>query len=159
MTHDKETFVIHPIGAVAREDNRVTVKINAEYRQALKGLETFSHVIVYWWARQFDAPEGRGVLVVPLPYAHEREAGVFACRAPVRPNLIMSTVCEVVAVDAEKGTVVINNIDAFDGTPIIDLKAYFPVMDRVKDAHISPDLVGWPEWIPEEGIGLMDGEG
>jgi len=159
MTQEKQTFLIQSIGTVERQDGRVAVRVDADYRPALKGLETFSHVIVYWWASHYDMPECRELLVVPLPYAEEREAGVFACRAPVRPNLIMSTVCQIVEVDLEQGTVVINDIDAFDGTPIIDLKAYFPVMDRVREAHISPDLVGWPEWVPEEGMGLMEGEG
>jgi len=54
---------------------------------------------------------------VPLPYAGAREAGVFACRSPLRPNLIMTTVCRILAVDEAQGTVQIENIDAFDGTP------------------------------------------
>jgi len=48
----------------------------------------------------------------------------------------------------------VQNIDALDGTPVIDLKAYFPVSDRVKDARLPDWLVGWPEWFPEEGLGL-----
>jgi tRNA (Thr-GGU) A37 N-methylase len=48
------------------------------------------------------------------------------------------------------------DIDAYDGTPVIDLKAYFPVCDRVKEARIPAWLVDWPEWMPEEGLGLYD---
>jgi tRNA-Thr(GGU) m(6)t(6)A37 methyltransferase TsaA len=156
---ETRTFQIHPIGAVRRQDGRVTIAIDDAYRPALQGLQTFSHVIVTWWAERFDSDEYRQVLVTPLPYAEGRESGVFANRAPVRPNLIMSTVCKIVDVDAETGAVTVGDIDAFDGTPVVDLKAYFPVMDRVGEAHISDYLQGWPEWVPDEGIGLMPGEG
>lgn len=152
------TFLIEAIGSVHRANGEVTVAIDPRYRPALQGLDTFSHVIVYWWADRFDTPDCREMLVVPLPYAEDREAGVFACRAPVRPNLIMSTVCAIEAVDVENGTVRVGDIDAVAGTPVLDLKAYFPVMDRVEHAHISPYLAGWPEWVPPEGIGLMEGE-
>jgi hypothetical protein len=47
-------------------------------------------------------------------------------------------------------------IKEIDGTWIIDLKAYFSVCDRVKHAAISPWLSGWPDWMPEEGIGLWE---
>ena len=42
-------------------------------------------------------------------------------------------------------------IDAFDGTPVIDLKAYFPICDRVRDCHVAPWLKNWPECL-EDGI-------
>ena len=42
-------------------------------------------------------------------------------------------------------------MDAFDGTPIIDLKAYFPICDRIRDCHIAPWLKEWPEW-QEDGL-------
>jgi len=48
----------------------------------------------------------------------------------------------------------VSDIDAYDGTPIVDLKAYFPVCDRVKEATIPEWLSNWPEWMPEQGIGL-----
>jgi len=51
----------------------------------------------------------------------------------------------------------LRNIDALDGSPVLDLKAYFPVVDRVQDAHIPGYLTGWPEWLPESGIGLEEG--
>lgn len=149
---------INPVGKVVRHDSRIEVQIDTPYRAALKGLDTFSHVIVFWWAERFDEPQYREMLVVPLPYAEGREAGVFACRAPLRPNLLMSTVCRILDVDEAGGIVGIQNIDAFDGTMVLDLKPYFPVTDRVKDAHISPFLQGWGDWLPEEGIGLMEYE-
>ncbi len=46
------------------------------------------------------------------------------------------------------------DIDAFDGTQILDLKPYIPVCDRVRKANIPDWLAGWPEWLPEQGLGL-----
>jgi tRNA-Thr(GGU) m(6)t(6)A37 methyltransferase TsaA len=158
MEPQPKSFRISPIGTVGRTVDQTQIRIAAPYRAALKGLNTFSHVIVFWWAERYDNPEQRQVLTCELPYAPGHEAGVFACRSPLRPNLIMTTVCKILAVDEQSGVVQIANIDAFDGTPVLDLKPYFPVVDRVQDAHISDFLTGWPEWLPEEGIGLMEGE-
>ncbi len=158
MENNSSSVHLNTIGSVQREGDNISVIIDESYRPALRKLDTFSHVIGFWWAQQFDTEELRSTLVTPLPYADGQEAGVFASRSPLRPNLIMRTVCEIVTVDENKGVVRIANIDAFDKTPVLDLKAYFPVMDRAKDAHISDYLIGWPEWIPDEGMGLMEHE-
>lgn len=69
------------------------------------------------------------------------------------------TTCKLLGVDEEAGLLKLAEIDAFDGTPVVDVKAYFPVCDRVQEARIPAWLSDWPEWMPEEGIGLMEGEG
>jgi len=158
MESNGKTYQMRSIGTVARDGDSIRVCLDAPVRAGLKALDTFSHVIVFWWAQRFDEPHYREVLVTPLPYAEGRESGVFANRSPVRPNLLMSTVCKILAVDETNGTVRINNIDAFDGTPVLDLKPYYPVTDRIREAHISDYLADWPEWVPDEGIGLMEGE-
>lgn len=158
MSSNTNSIQMQPVGVIAREDEGIQVVIDAPYRAALKELDTFSHVIVFWWAGQFDNPEQRNVLVTPLPYAEGVEAGVFACRSPERPNLIMTTVCKLLAVDEESGVVKVQNIDAFEGTPVIDLKPYYPITDRVQEARIPDYLAGWPEWLPEDGVGLMPHE-
>ena len=56
--------------------------------------------------------------------------------------------------DETEGVVTVADIDAYDGTPIVDLKGYFPVCDRVKQTRIPEWLSDWPEWMPEDGIGL-----
>lgn len=85
---------------------------------------------------------------------------MFATRAPVRPNLIGLSLCKTKAV--KDNVVEIETIDAFDGTPVLDLKPYAPALD-------SPQAVGpargptkpqpaasEPEY-PPEGAGLWDG--
>jgi len=124
------------------------------YIPALKQLEHFSHAICFWWADQHDNDESRSILQTRPPYAQEKVTGVFATRAEYRPNPIGMTTCRIVDANHEKGVVHVADIDAYDGTPIVDLKAYFPVCDRVKDARIPEWLASWPEWMPEEGLGL-----
>ena len=87
------------------------------------------------------------------PYAEDKLTGVFACRSEYRPNPIAVTVCPLVAVDEEAGRVEVADIDAVDGTPLLDLKPYIGVTDRVRDVGVPDWFAGWPEWVPEEGLG------
>jgi tRNA-Thr(GGU) m(6)t(6)A37 methyltransferase TsaA len=146
------------IGQVQRSDKGIVLALEERFRPALLQLGEFSHVMVFWWADHFDSEEWRGRLQSRPPYAEEQLTGVFATRAPYRPNPIAMTTCKLLAVDEEKGLVEVADLDAFDGTPLVDIKAYFPVCDRVRNAHIPDWLVGWPEWMPDEGIGLEEGE-
>ncbi len=159
-THDRkaEPYRLSPIGSIRRKKEDVVVEIGEAFRPALSQLDQFSHVIVFWWADRFDDAESRALLVCRPPYAPEHETGVFATRSPYRPNPIAMTVCAVRGLDQTKGILRLGNIDAVDGTAVIDLKAYFPVCDRVKQATIPAWLSGWPEWMPEGGIGLQEGE-
>lgn len=153
-----ETYQIHPIGYVRRTENGIHLEIGESFRPALKQLDRFSHVMVFWWADRFDNEEYRSMLQCRPPYAEEHLTGVFATRAPYRPNPIGMTTCRLLEVDEESGVVQVADLDAFDGTRIVDLKAYFPVCDRVREAHIPEWLSDWPEWMPDDGIGLEPGE-
>jgi tRNA-Thr(GGU) m(6)t(6)A37 methyltransferase TsaA len=148
------TYIIKPIGVVSRTEHGIQVEIMPAYRPAMKQLDHFSHVMVFWWADRHDNPQSRDILQCEPPYASGKRTGVFACRAEYRPNPIAMTVCKILGIDEEQGLLRVGNIDAFDGTPVIDLKAYFPVCDRVQEAQIPEWLSDWPEWLPEEGMGL-----
>lgn len=159
QTHNQpEIFELYPIGLVRRTETDIYLDVSEGFRPALKHLDQFSHVMVFWWADMFDSKEGRNMLQSNPPYAESQTTGVFATRAPCRPNPIAMTTCKLLEVDPESGSIRIENIDAWDGTRIVDLKAYFPVCDRVKEAHIPSWLSDWPEWMPDEGIGLEEGE-
>ena len=152
------TFEINAIGNVKQEGGKAIIQIDEAYKEALKGLGDFSHVYVLFWADRYADDDHRATRVVPLPYAEGVDSGVFANRSPVRPNPILISLCAVESVDEAAGIVWVNNIDAFTDTPVLDLKPYYPVTDRVKDATIPTYLQSWPEWFPEEGIGLMPHE-
>jgi tRNA-Thr(GGU) m(6)t(6)A37 methyltransferase TsaA len=132
----EEEFTLGPIGSVHKEKGHSTLVLNKEVEPALRGLEDFSHVWVLWWFDRNDIPKKRPVLQVH-PQGNKNQGnkknpltGVFACRSPIRPNLIALTLCRVLSV---RGNVVeIEKIDAFTNTPILDLKPYIPSSDFAK---------------------------
>lgn len=154
MAVKKKSFAIAPVGQVKRAKYGVQLRIDAQYRPALKHLGRFSHVIVLWWAEKFDDAQYRSILQTRPFYAEKVLTGIFATRSPIRPNPVASTVCKILDVDEEEGVVVVSDIDAYDGTPIIDLKGYFPIADKVCDPRIPDWLPAkWYECVPDEGEG------
>lgn len=156
MSNQQPTYAIQPIGTVHRPAEGFYLQLDEPFRSGLKQLEHFSHVIVLWWATGQDTPEARGQLTCYPPYAPDKHTGVFATRAEYRPNPIGMTVCQITGLDEAKGIVQVRNIDAFENTPIVDLKGYFPVCDRVNGATIP----AWLDWgidhLPDEGMGLYE---
>jgi tRNA-Thr(GGU) m(6)t(6)A37 methyltransferase TsaA len=150
---DRDKYVVVQVGQVVKEATGNCLKIFEEYRPALLELENYSHIHVYWWANLFDNVSQRGILVTDIPYAKNIKAGVFACRSPERPNLVMDSVCKIRGVDKRNGVVYIEDIDANAGSPIIDIKPYIPCVDRVKEARVPKWFPSeWGEWLPKKGI-------
>jgi tRNA-Thr(GGU) m(6)t(6)A37 methyltransferase TsaA len=134
------TFQLRPIGVVEKGDGATRLRIEEPYRPALKGLDGFSHVWVFWWFDRNDTPRKRGILQVhPRGNRANPLTGVFATRAPVRPNLIAMTLCKIRRI--EDGAVEIEGIDAFDETPVLDLKPYIPRIDQPADQARLPAWV------------------
>jgi tRNA (adenine37-N6)-methyltransferase len=145
---------ITPIGEVRADDSRgrYELEIAEPYRKGLKGLSEFGRVQVLWWAHGVEKdPAMRETLVCELPYAKGERAGVFACRAQYRPNPVDLSSCGVVELREKEGVVVLDYIDAVDGTPIVDIKPYIPVCDRARDIKVAPWFRSWPEWIEDAG--------
>jgi len=149
-----QTYTLHPVGIIRQKDTHAELQIELPFRPGLASLSEFSHVIVLWWVHGLDNEEFRTRLQCQPPYAAGHLTGVFACRAEYRPNPIALTPCRILSVDEAQGIVRIAAIDALDGSPLLDLKAYFPVLDRVQHVQLPNWLQDWPEWQPEEGIGL-----
>lgn len=137
----EEEYTLRRIGSVHKKGGHTSLVLNKEIEPALRGLDGFSHVWVFWWFDRNDTPEKRSVLQVhPRGDRKNPLTGVFACRSPARPNLVALTLCRVLSV---KGNVVnINKIDAFSGTPILDLKPYIPDNDSA-EASI-------PDWLKKK---------
>ena len=119
----KTVYKVHPIGKVHNKKGEpVRLEIFDKYIPALDGLQYCSQVVVLWWFHKNDTPEKRGILKVhPRGNKSNPLTGVFATHSPARPNLIAITTCKVLSV--EGGIVTIDKIDAFDDTPILDLKS------------------------------------
>jgi tRNA-Thr(GGU) m(6)t(6)A37 methyltransferase TsaA len=134
-----ETYSIQPVGKVVKRSGKTMLEIFPAFQDALLGLDGFSHVQVYYWFDRNDSPDKRATLRVhPRRDKANPLTGVFATRSPRRPNLIGYSVCKIRSVEGNK--IIIDNIDAFDGSPIIDLKPYIPGSDCVPDASV-------PEWV------------
>ncbi len=132
-------FRIFPVGTVHKTSDRTTIDIKPEFLEALEGLDQFSHIVVLYWFHQNDAPEKRQTLQVrPKKDPRNPLTGVFATHSPMRPNLIALTYCKLLGVDGN--VITIDDIDAFDGTPVIDIKSYFPV-DKLASEDIKT-----PNW-------------
>jgi tRNA (adenine37-N6)-methyltransferase len=118
-------FKLFTIGKVEKRDREVRLRIFDEYQEGLLGLENWSHVNVLYWFDQNDTPQKRRILRVhPRGDAKNPLTGVFACRSPMRPNLIALSVGKILSVQG--AVVVLDALDAFDGTPILDLKPFIP---------------------------------
>jgi tRNA-Thr(GGU) m(6)t(6)A37 methyltransferase TsaA len=132
------SYQLFPIGRVEKKGGTVRLRIFDEYADGLLGLDGWSHVNVFYWFDQNDTPPQRRVLRVH-PQGDQRNplTGVFACRAPVRPNLIALSVCKIVSV--EGNIVNVDSLDAFDATPVIDLKPFIPPDAPMRDVRVP----GW----------------
>jgi len=150
------TMTLRPIGTVERDGDDTWIQIHDDYRPGLLEADRFGHVLVLWWASAHDTEGSRSLLQTELPYAPGVIAGVFACRAEYRPNPIAVSVCKLLGVEADAGVVRIGAIDAYDESPVLDIKPYIGVVDRVQDVRVPDWFEGWPEWMPDEGIGLYE---
>lgn len=116
----------------ARESDAVlTIEVDPRWKDALKGVETCSHILVLYWM-----DKARRDLVLQTPRHYGERRGTFALRSPVRPNPVAVSVARLLRVEGSRLSVV--GLDCLDGTPLVDLKPYFASTDAVSDA-----VVGW----------------
>ena len=115
-----------------RESNEVcTIAVDSRWAQALKGVETCSHLVVLYWMDQ-----ARRDLVVQAPRHYDERRGSFALRSPVRPNPIAMSVVRLQRIDGN--VLSVTGLDCVDGTALIDIKPYFASTDSAPAA-----AVGW----------------
>ncbi len=155
---DTETFEIFPVGYVRRKDEKTYLEVLEPYAPALKELENFGHVQVFWWFSEYQDDMYREMTQSDHAPYDAPTLGMFACRSPVRPNPIGLSTAKVLGVDHGTGIVEIANIDTFDDTPILDLKPYIPVYDRLQEVRLPDWASDWPEWAPDEGPKLEEQE-
>ena len=125
-----EGMPIQPAGALFV---RGTVNVFPEYVEGLRDLDGFSHVMLLYHLHQAAEPK-----LVVTPFMNSQPRGVFATRAPTRPNPIGLSVVKLSKI--EGSTLDVENVDILDGTPLLDIKPYVPEFD-----HHSADRVGWLE--------------
>ena len=141
----EEHFKIFPVGMVRKRGKRVTIEINPAYEDALMGLDQNSHIIVLSWFQKSDTPAKRKTLQVhPRRNKANPLTGVFATRSPVRPNPISISACKIVSIEGRR--IHVDAIDAFDGTPVIDIKPYVPRLDAISEVKMP----AWAEESPHD---------
>jgi tRNA-Thr(GGU) m(6)t(6)A37 methyltransferase TsaA len=114
-------YEVRPIGWVRKADGRTTIEIDERLRPALLGVEELDAIWILYWFDRNDTPEHRAILRVhPRGDPRNPLRGVFATRAPVRPNLIALSRCRVLSV--RDNIIEIDDIDALPDTPVLDIK-------------------------------------
>lgn len=126
-------MICRAIGTIRVQGGLCMVELLPAYIPALKGLEEYGHLHLLWWFDGSDTPASRSRLLVKQPSGQAPGMmGVFATRTPHRPNPIALGTARILWVDHRNGRIRIDQTDARDGTPVLDIKPYAPGNDRVE---------------------------
>lgn len=125
---DVKGVPIQPTGAIGI---RGAIEMAPEFAEGLKDLEGFSHILLIY---DFHLSTGYSLLVTP--FLDDTPRGVFATRAPRRPNGIGLSVVRLISIEGCRLT--IEDVDIVDGTPLLDIKPYVPDFD-LRQA----ERIGW----------------
>lgn len=151
------SFEVTPIGVihtpfsqklgVPRQPNlcpnvKAEIHLNSAFRRedTLRSLESFSHL---WLLYQFHQSDSWRETIKPPRLGGKEKVGVFASRAPHRPNQIGFSVVKLERVDSDL-TIHVSGVDILDRTPLIDIKPYLPLWDSIPQANN-----GWVDQTPK----------
>jgi tRNA-Thr(GGU) m(6)t(6)A37 methyltransferase TsaA len=125
------------VGDEVKDKNRLSqIIIHDELAEALDGIAGFSHLFVLFWLHEISDEQRKTLKVHPRGRRDLPLLGVLATRTMLRPNPIGLTLVELVKFEGNVLTV--RGLDAFDGTPVLDVKP-FDSWDMAKDARV-------PQW-------------
>ncbi len=111
-----------PIQAVAATNIKGKVEVFQEYKEGLKDLEGFSHIILIYHLHLIkESP------LLVKPFLDNQIRGIFATRAPGRPNSIGISIVRLVKI--EKNILYVQDFDIIEGTPLLDIKPYISEFD------------------------------
>ena len=125
-----EEMPIQPASDASRPG---TVEIYPEFVEGLKDLEGFSHIYLIYHLHKINKSR-----LVVTPFLDKEPHGIFATRAPSRPNPIGLSLVKIVSL--EGNLIHVDRVDVLDGTPLIDIKPYMPEFENVDFVRI-----GWLE--------------
>ncbi len=147
-------MTMEPIGIVrspvqeGTDEGWGSVRSRIELRQdlagGLLGIEEFSHAMIIFHMHRHTFSAGEDLTRHPRGRADMPLVGAFAQRAKHRPNPIGITAVRIVR--AEGNVLIVEGLDAIDGTPVLDIKPYVPTFDRIENATV-------PTWMER----LMEG--
>jgi len=111
-----------PIQPGGAKGIRGSAEIDPAYAEGLNDLDGFSHIVLLY---HFHLSKGFSLTV--KPFLDDQPRGLFATRAPRRPNAIGLSVVRLI--DRENSVLHIEDVDIIDGTPLLDIKPYVPEFD------------------------------
>jgi tRNA-Thr(GGU) m(6)t(6)A37 methyltransferase TsaA len=114
-----------------------TIEVEEAWLPALEGIEEFSHLIVLFWLHRIPR-EGIELKTHPQGRQDLPLVGIFGTRTPYRPNPIGLQMVELVS--REGSVLTIRGIDAYDGSPVLDIKPYLSRGDSLGETRI-------PDWL------------
>lgn len=119
-----------PIQPTAEGTARGKIELFPEYVGGIKDLDGFSHLILLYHFHK----AGEASLIVK-PFLENEEHGIFAVRAPSRPNPIGLSIVRLLKI--EENILHFADLDILDGTPLLDIKPYVPEFDRRDNVKIG----------------------
>lgn len=145
---EERVLTLHPIGQVVRgrlerdRSDRFTeetaeIEIDAAWVEALDGIEGFSHIWVVWWLDRFEEPPA-SPRVHPEGRAEMPLVGLLATRSPHRPCPVAMTAVKLL--EHHGARLRVQGLDAYVGTPVLDIKPYLRRGDLIPDATM-------PDWL------------
>lgn len=134
-------FVKNAVAEPKKEDwQSITSEIivNEDLKEALSGIDEFSHIIVIYWMHRTSSAERSVMKVHPKRNPNLPLVGVFATRSPARPNPI--GIATVKLLECRDNVLKVIGLDAIDGTPVLDIKPHIPGSDSPLETKI-------PDWL------------
>jgi tRNA (adenine37-N6)-methyltransferase len=135
-----------PVQSAAAKGVKGTIVLNEEFTEGLLDLDGFSHMIIIYHFHQSTDTKLKVV-----PFLDNRPHGIFATRAPARPNRLGISVVKLINI--EGNILEFENADMLDGTPLLDIKPYVPEFD----IHLVIKS-GWLEGVDEKVEGKLSDE-
>ena len=114
---------IQPVGGTKGAGIAGRIVLDPELVAGLKDLDGFSHIFVLYHFHRVTRSE-----LTVTPFLDPQPRGIFATRAPTRPNPIGLSVLAVSGISGN--TITVENVDILDGTPLLDIKPYVPAFDQ-----------------------------
>jgi len=121
------TMQLYPIGLVKYYDkdtehpgNTVQLHIHDKFSEGLKGVENCEHLWILYWMHKLSEEDREKLQAHPMGDVTKEKKGVFALRSPMRPNPIGLT--RVKLVKRKDDILIVEGLDAFDESPVIDIK-------------------------------------
>ena len=122
-----------PIQPIAAEGVKGKIELLPEYAGGLKDIEGFSHITLLYHFHRID-----GFELQVIPFMDDKKHGIFSCKAPKRPNAIGVSTVRLISV--HENILHVEQVDMLDGTPLIDIKPFYPRYDNRDNV-----IIGWLE--------------